>query len=183
MFKREWFEIVDAAPAEAKRIRFWDEAGTEAAPGKDPDWTCGVRVALAPDGIVYIEDVQRVRATSLGVDKLMRQTAELDGLAIPIKSEQEPGSAGKARVADLTRRVLAGFKYDGETSSGGKEVYAGPLASQAEAGNVKLVRGPWNGVFLDEADVFPLPGFHDDQIDAASKAYLAVAGTKARVRW
>ncbi|MBN2005707.1 MAG: hypothetical protein JXA21_20285, partial [Anaerolineae bacterium] len=28
-FKREWFRIVDAAPAEARRVRYWDNAGSE----------------------------------------------------------------------------------------------------------------------------------------------------------
>jgi predicted phage terminase large subunit-like protein len=38
-------------------------------------------------------------------------------------------------------------------------------SAQAEAGNVKLVRGPWNDTFLDEVCSFP-NAQHDDQIDA-----------------
>jgi hypothetical protein len=40
----------------------------------------------------------------------------------------------------------------------------------AEAGNVALVPGPWNGAFLDELSTFP-QGAHDDQVDAASLAF------------
>jgi predicted phage terminase large subunit-like protein len=42
-----------------------------------------------------------------------------------------------------------------------------PVASRAEALNVKLVRGEWISDFLDEATVFP-HGQHDDQIDSVS---------------
>lgn len=181
MFHREWFEIVDAVPAGATLVRFWDEAGTEATAGKDPDWTVGAKVALH-DGTVYIADIARVRATVQGVDRLVRQTAELDGIAVPIRGEQEPGSAGKARVSDIQRRVLAGFDYRAEPSTGSKAVRAAPLASQAEAGNVKLVRGPWNAAFLDEACAFPLVGFHDDQIDAAAGGYQHLASARVEYR-
>jgi len=47
---------------------------------------------------------------------------------------------------------------------------ANPVSSQAEAGNVKLVRGKWINDFLDEAELFPY-GAHDDQVDAVSGAF------------
>ena len=47
------------------------------------------------------------------------------------------------------------------------------LSAQAEAGNVKLLRGPWNEAFLDEVSVFP-NGSHDDQVDALSGAFDAL---------
>ena len=49
-----------------------------------------------------------------------------------------------------------------------------PLSAQAEAGNVKLVRGTWNRDFLDELCTFP-SGTHDDQVDAASAAFNRLA--------
>ncbi len=58
---------------------------------------------------------------------------------------------------------------------GSKEVRANPVASQAEAGNIKLVRGPWNAIFLDETELFPA-GSHDDQVDALSGALADMVG-------
>jgi len=63
-------------------------------------------------------------------------------------------------------------------STGSKEVRANPLSSQAEAGNVKLVRGTWIGDFLDEAESFP-NGSHDDQIDSASLALAELTRTRS----
>jgi predicted phage terminase large subunit-like protein len=48
-----------------------------------------------------------------------------------------------------------------------------PWLAQAEAGNVKLVRGPWCAAWLDEITAFP-GGSHDDQVDSMSGAYAAL---------
>ena len=41
MFDRSWFELVDASPVDAERVRYWDLAATEPKPGKDPAYTSG----------------------------------------------------------------------------------------------------------------------------------------------
>ncbi len=169
-FRREWFEIVDVAPAKCQTVRFWDMAATEPKKGKDPDWTVGCLMGLAPDKTLYVVDIKRVRATPSGNEKLVRQTAELDGKAVAIRMEQEPGSSGVKAIDDYRRRVLMGWDFKGVLSTGSKEVRANPLSSQAEAGNVKLVRGPWIGELLDELEAFP-GGAHDDHVDAASGAF------------
>lgn len=189
-FRREWMPIVDAAPAQATRVRWWDFAATEvnAKKSNDPDYTCGVLLAKANDGLWYVEDVRRARATPASVEALVRQTAELDGRAVAVYVEQEPGSSGK-QVADRYIKLLAGFNIRAVRSTGPKEERAKPFSAQCEAGNVRLVRGAWLGAFLDEAEAFPM-GAHDDQVDAASAAFGqlnigrphsgAVAGTRTQ---
>lgn len=168
-FRREWFEVVDEAPAQATRVRYWDLAATVPKPGKDPDWTSGTKMSEL-DGIFYIEDIKRVRQTPRFVESLIRQTAELDGRSVDVYMEQEPGSAGVNTIDHYRRRVLLGFTFRGNKTTGSKEVRANPLSAAAEAGNVKLVRGPWINDFLDEAEAFP-GGSHDDQVDSASGAF------------
>jgi phage terminase large subunit-like protein len=48
-----------------------------------------------------------------------------------------------------------------------------------------LVEGPWIGDFLQEADVFPTAGVHDDSIDAATGAFgaLALVASSRLVSW
>lgn len=164
MFKRGWFEIVSKIPASVRRIRRWDLAATK----DGGDFTAGVKMAVA-DGIYYIEDVRRFQESAHGVKLNVKQTAMLDGRTVPIWMEQEPGSAGKAVIADYAR-LLDGYSFHGEPSTGSKELRAEPFAAQCEAGNVKLVEGRWNKTFLDELEIFP-NGSHDDQVDAASGAY------------
>ena len=178
-FKREWFEIVDAAPADLRLVRRWDRAATEAKPGKEPDWTCGCLMGLsAATQTIYITDVKRLRGTPGANERLIKQTAELDGRRVAIRMEQEPGSSGVDTIDHYTRKVLMGWDFKGKRSTGSKEERANPLSAQAEAGNVKLVRGAWIGEFLDELEAFP-NGSHDDQVDAASSALSDLVAPKA----
>mgnify|MGYP000040799472 CR=1 FL=1 len=71
---------------------------------------------------------------------------------------------------------LIGFDYLPVPTSGkgDKETRARPFRSQVEAGNVYLVRGPWNEAFLAELEAFP-NAVHDDQVDATSCAFNDLA--------
>lgn len=169
-FKRNWFQIVDDFPADARKIRYWDLAATEPKPGKDPDWTAGALLA-EKDGIYYIMDITRTRSTPKDVEELIRLTAEIDGIEVTIHMEQEGGSAGVNTIDHYRRRVLKGFAFYGDKVSGSKEVRANPVSSAAQAGNVKLVRGTWIHDFLDEIVGFPGQAPHDDQVDAVSGAF------------
>lgn len=183
MFRREWFEIVDVAPKQCRWVRFWDLAGTEVKPGKDPDWTAGALEGMDPHGIAYLADMQRARLTPGEVERLVHTTAEADRSRygdVEIVMEQEPGSSGKAVIDHYRRRVLPGFNFRGIPSTGSKEERAKPFSAYAEGQNVKLVRGAWNHDFLNEAAAFPSPEVHDDQVDAASGAFLRLARPERR---
>jgi predicted phage terminase large subunit-like protein len=170
-FKRHWFEIVEAAPAQVSgRVRFWDLAATEGG----GDWTRGPRLSLSPEGVIYVEDLQSLQGSPHQVEQLVKLTAAVDGYSVKIRGEQEPGSSGKA-LAEHYIRLLRGYDVRFAPSSGDKEVRAAPFAAYAEAGNVKLVNGPWIGAFLDELCEFPR-GAHDDIVDAASAAFGVLAG-------
>ena len=170
LFKRHWFEVVDAIPALAtRRVRAWDLAATE----RGGDATAGVRVSRAPSGIFYVEDVRHERLGPAGVEALITNTASSDGPACTIRLPQDPGAAGKAYVQSLVSK-LARYAVRVVAPTGSKEVRATPMAAQAEAGNIKLLRGAWNEAFLDEMCTFPT-GAHDDQVDAAADAINQLA--------
>lgn len=169
LFKRAWFDVVGAAPAIAYRVRYWDKAGTEDA----GDWSCGVKMARHEDGTFTVENVVRGQWSALERERVIKQTAELDGRDVPVWVEQEPGSGGK-ESAQATIRNLAGWTVRAERVTGDKLTRAQPLAAQCEARNVKLVRGDWNAAYLDELTMFP-NGRHDDQVDATSGAFAKLA--------
>ncbi len=182
-FRREWFEIVEAAPSDCYKVRYWDMAATAPRPGSDPDWTAGCLMGLSKEKVLYILDMKHLRGTPGANETLVKQTAELDGRNVRVCMEQEPGSSGVKVIDDYRRRVLMGWNFQGDKVTGNKEVRANPLASQAQAGNVKLVRGTWINAFLDEAEEFPT-GSHDDMIDAASGALAKLTGVgTAEIRW
>lgn len=164
-----WFpaeKIVPGVPAKmVKMVRYWDKAGTDGA----GCYTAGVLMGVDAQGVYWILDVVRGQWEATKRESIIKQTAELDGRQVVVWVEQEPGSSGK-ESADATIKRLSGFVCKADKVSGDKETRAEPLASQCEAGNVRIKIAPWNRDFIDEASKFP-SGKYKDQIDAASGAF------------
>ncbi len=185
VFNRAWFtteKYLDAVPVCTHYVRFWDKAATEGAGAA----TAGVLLGLFDKGVVII-DVVRGQWSSGRRDTVMLATAEEDrenyGNLIDIWVEQEPGSGGKDSL-EATLRLLAGFKVHGERVTGDKVARALPVASQAEHGNVYIVRAPWNKSLIDEAHNFPDQKLKD-QVDAISGAYNKIKKRRVidRKKW
>ncbi|MGX5719913.1 phage terminase large subunit [Shinella zoogloeoides] len=172
MFQRGDFEIVDAVPAGGQECRAWDFAASKETPGKQPDWTVGLKMKHI-GGIFYIEDVKRDRWSPGDVEKNLKNTATQDGQTVRIRMPQDPGAAGKAD-ANTKIKLLAGYDVKAQPVTGDKATRAKPASAQAEAGNVKLLRGNWNKAFLDEVCSFP-NSQHDDQVDAFADALNELA--------
>lgn len=174
-FKSHYFGIVDAPPADATVVRYWDRAGTEKRANTDPDATVGLRLSRDRQGILYVEDVRKMFESPHRVETAIVTTAQQDGKAVRIGYMQDPGSAGKGEAEQLGRK-LEGYNFKFATATGDKVTRAAPVSSQAEAGNIKLVKAHWNKEFLRVLENFP-DGTHDDEVDALSGAFeLIVAG-------
>ncbi len=175
-FRREWFDVIDSVPADATgALRYWDLASTEPDGSNDPDWTAGAKMARTPGGHYPILDMQHFRGSPHKVEDRIHQTAKIDGHETAIWIEQEPGSSGKFTVSHFIKQ-LAGFTVRGHRPTGDKFVRMNPFASQAEAGNIPLVNGPWVEPFLRELEMIDgASKVHDDQGDASSGAYQKVA--------
>ncbi|MNL80736.1 Terminase-like family protein [compost metagenome] len=66
--------------------------------------------------------------------------------------------------------------------SGDKTTRATPLIAQINAGNVRLLEGgTWQKEFKEELSMFP-GGRHDDQMDAASRAFGELIDNTAPTR-
>ncbi len=162
-FKREWFDLVNAAPATGNKVRYWDRAGTT-----DGDWTVGLLMSKT-DGVYYVEHVARFQKTPMETERGMLSIASQDGPGVQIVFEQDPGQAGLDQAQHMVRQ-LAGYRVKAIPVRKNKELRAEPAVSQAEARNFKLVRGPCNEAFLQELEVFPM-GAHDDQVDTFSGSF------------
>ncbi len=174
MFKRVWFNIVDVAPAGLQWVRGWDLAATVS---ETAAFTCGVKLGRDAHGRFFIGHVVRERQTGAAVRRIIRNTAEADGILVTVDLPQDPGQAGKTQAQDFIA-MLAGFTAFASPESGDKEIRAQPIAAQAEAGNVSVVRGPWNEEFFNEIELFPTGKFKD-QVDALSRAFSRLVGSPA----
>lgn len=185
VYNREWFEIVDGIGQGGIDVRFWDLAATEKAirtttRKSDPDYTATVKLRFFPQiKLCIITDAYQVRTNPANVEKLVFQTAELDkrdamrdGCSYRLRWEIEPGSASRRESARWVK-LLRGYDAKG-VDTGGKDklTRARPCSVQAEAGNVKMLRAPWNNMLLSNLHGFPDLS-HDDLFDATSGAYNA----------
>jgi predicted phage terminase large subunit-like protein len=181
LFERESVIILDnnevpPLTSSARVVRYWDLAATEPTNSyPDPDYTVGT-LMLFDQGIAYVLDVKRFRLKGEKVEQKIAQTAYEDGVTVPIRMEQEPGSSGKALMDQYARYVLPGYDFEAYRSTGDKVTRARPFAAAMANGNVRVVRGPWLTDWLDEFSSFPEACDHDDQVDSAVGAFTYLTG-------
>lgn len=173
-FQRSWCEVVDAVPAGLRRVRGWDLAATPKTESNDPDFTAGTLMGRGSDGTYYVIDHVWDQRGPNGVRSMIKNTASQDGRGVEIHLPQDPAQAGKAQAADMVK-MLTGYTARTATASGDKITRFGPFSAQAEAGNVKVLRGVWNARWFDQLEGFP-EAAHDDDVDSTSEAFNALNG-------
>lgn len=171
MFKWDWFAVVDQAPKDVwVRISGWDKAATAGGGAR----SSRVKMSWGRDDYIYVEHVWKDQVSSAERETKMielgKEDYKLDGPHM-ILHPQDPGSAGldsaRSTNANLATNGLIGFF---EQVTGDKETNAGPFATMAQSGRVRLVRGGWNDEYLDELAAFP-KGRFKDQVDGTSTSY------------
>ncbi len=176
LFQVRRIAVVDEA-IEGPSVRAWDLAAST----DGGDWTVGVLLCRGAGGGSYqVHDVVRLQGGPEQVEAAIKRVAAVDGREVAIGLPQDPGQAGRAQVSYLTRG-LAGFRVTSSVESGAKSTRAMPVASQANAGNLSLLRGSWNRAFLEEQQDFPA-GAKDDQVDALSRAFGLLEDVRAPAR-
>lgn len=169
VFKTAMLPVQDALPMAQQSVRRWDLAATTS---RTADWTVGVKMARLTDGRFAVQDVTRLRGDPAQVEAALLATAAQDGPQTEIILPQDPGQAGVAQARYLVGR-LAGYRVRTVRETGSKTTRAAPFAAQVNAGMVVLQRSHWTQNFLEELAAFPAAS-HDDQVDAAAGAFMAL---------
>lgn len=164
-FKTDNLLVQNGIPSGLRCVRAWDTAASDAK----GDYTAGVLIGVDEVGRFYVLDVQRGQWGTDERNRVVRQTAEIDGPMVGVRGAQDPGSAGKDAALAFVR-LLSGFSVRTEAVSGQKTVRADPFSAQVNSGNVTLIRGDWNRAYIEELRTFPL-GMNDDQVDASADAF------------
>ncbi len=176
MFQREWFPVVDAVPGGwIQSVRFWDRAATKPnEENRDPDWTRGLKLYKYPNNTFVVTDLKSLRDTPGQVETFIKNVASHDSVSTRIVSQQDPGSAGVSEAEHFIR-MLAGYDVHTMMTSKDKLTRAKPVSAQCEAGNIRVLRAPWNDQFFTEVENFP-EGAHDDIVDVLSGAFNELCG-------
>jgi len=172
MFERDWFTIVDQGPGNNvyARIRAHDKAATAGGGAR----SASVLMSWGLDDFLYVEHSTAEQLSSANRDEFMIDIGKEDYRnygPFLIWHPQDPGSAG-LDSAQAFNNLLADNGLIGtyDQVTGSKEINAGPLATKAKGGRVRLVRGAWNDAFLDEYAAFP-KGRFKDRVDSGSSAF------------
>lgn len=178
MFHTDKMEIASPPLKFRRRVRFWDKAGTQG----DGHFTVGALLGEDMDGFFWVLNIVRGQWDASRREREILNTAKSDGFAVTIGIEQEPGSGGK-ESAEASVRRLRGYHVrlvKVGKSDGDKEQRADPLATQVNAGNVRIARGAWNDDYLNELKFFPRSRYKD-QVDASSGAFNLIARPRISV--
>jgi len=179
MFRREWFPVIVTAQGFLHdsivrcRVRTWDRAHTEGA----GDWTVGARWVLTRDGKIVLEDVARAQLAPGRAEELMWRTASQDPRGTTQWIPDDPG-AGTAYADTLLREAIrrgVRMRVCPIAGRGDKITKAKGISAKAWRGEVQIVFGPWNDIWLDEHTSFPDQCQHDDQVDTSSDADIVLA--------
>lgn len=171
IFTPDSMPVFNAIPFGTRFVRGWDLAASD----QEGDWTAGGKIGLMPDGRWIIADMARFQGRPEQVEAGLKNAAARDGVETEISLPQDPGQAGKAQIAHLSKQ-LAGYNVSSSPESGDKITRAEPFASQVNVGNVVILGAPWNDALISEMRLFP-NGKWDDQVDCLSRAFNALSGS------
>jgi predicted phage terminase large subunit-like protein len=175
MFKTDNISIVERPPDPilvTDIIRYWDKAGTQGAGA----YTVGVKMLKTVSGHIYVTDLKRGQWASEEREKIIKQTAEADGVDCKVYVEQEPGSGG-LESADATLKNLSGFSCYKDRPVGDKTLRADPYSVQVNLGMVRMLSAKWNDDYIEELSNFP-NSTYKDQTDASSGCFAKLSNKK-----
>ncbi len=162
MFNRAWFKYTDNPPPNLQWYRYWDLAMTTK---QTSDYTASAKVALDSNGIMYVDGIIRTKSEYPEVKRMIIDTMHSERDVIVGIEEAVSGYAAMQelkRLPELSDITFRGVRVDKD-----KKSRAMPWSARAERGEVKLVYGQWNRMFLDEVASFPTSP-HDDMVDSIS---------------
>lgn len=161
---------IDLVPELESVVRFYDLAVTT---NKTSDYTVGLKMGIDKNENIYILDVWRQRAKAPDALQAIIHNAQIDGRGTRIILEAEKSGISTLDFM-MGEPMLRGFDMSLQPIKGDKLARSGAISTRIANGKVYMVFGDWNDDFLDEVSVFPA-GAHDDQVDALSGAYNALA--------
>lgn len=173
-FPRTSIEILESVPNDVVRlVRGWDLAATSEDEGGDPAYTASCLIGKRRNGKYVVLNVTNNRMKAAEVRKHVRNTAIMDKARykkVRIRMNRDPGQAGKEQAESYLKH-LAGFSVNIERETGSKVDRAEPFASQWQGGNVDIVKGEWNEMYLGQLEAFP-ESKYKDMVDCSSTAFL-----------
>jgi len=180
-FKRHEVELIDFLPKDIDfTVRAWDLAASEPNEANpNPDYTAGIKMGRRKNGNIVIMDVINEQYKAAKVRETILNTAKNDSAYVKISIPQDPGQAGKEQAQSYVK-LLLGFSVKTSLESGDKVTRAEPFAAQWQAGNIEVLRAPWNEMYFSQLEGFPVIA-KKDMVDASSRAFAEIAAKGVQI--
>lgn len=182
-FRADMLRSYDILPPPLRAVRAWDLAATARA---DADFTAGALVVECWDEgadrtAYFVHAIEREQMSAGDVERLILETAALDGARVDVAIEQEQGAGGKLFIGRLRDGAPSGVSVRGMRPSGSKEERARITAGLLQDGRLFVNAGMPQGkrrALEGELRRFGSAGAaHDDIVDALTYALIYLTST------
>lgn len=161
IFKKDWFEVIDWQPEYAGLK--WDFVADTAYTKDEMNDPSGYLSYTKYHNDFIIRFAQTDYLEFPELCKAIQTFAQAHGYSHRSMIEIEPKASGKSLHQTLKRTTGLNVK-EGKPPAKDKVARANDSAPTVEAGRVKLIRGHWNGPFVEQICTFP-NAQHDEFVD------------------
>lgn len=175
VFPKDRLKLIPTRPIKLRAIvRYWDKAASEK---KGSDWSVGTLMGLYDDSFApVVLNVVRGQWATSERERMIAQTAALDGKGVPIVIEQEPGSGGLDSAFMTITQTVPGYNVTPDRPGVDLEIRSRPFANQWQVGNVAaVIDHEWTQAWINEHhnyDGKPSTATRkDDQVASSAGAY------------
>lgn len=162
ILKTKWFDIIDWLPEYHNLI--WNTVIDSAYTADKKNDESGFLVWAEHNNNILVRHAQGVYLEFPQLVKETKTYPSLHGYTNKSKIEVEPKASGKSLVQQVSHDTKLNI-LEGETPIKDKVGRANDISPKCEAKRVKLIRGEWNEVLLDEIRMFPKGGTQDGLVD------------------
>lgn len=168
LFKRKWFDIVDAemvvrSITENPIHFFVDTAYTEDETEKnDPS---GILAVFFKDNYIYVVNFIEVWMEFPDFIRFLKEYVMVNGYTSHSGIFVEPKASGKSVVQQMKEvSQLNVMEIEGEYLRDDKVTRANGISPIAQARRFKVIKGPWNDAYITQLTSFP-KATHDEAVD------------------
>jgi len=162
LFHREWFEIVDTLPAGSAFIVKIISLDTAFKAKEESDFSCGLVVYQTVNAFYIIDCIN----DKFEFPDLIRESKRLYEQYRPDAMLVEDRASGQSLIQVL--KVETAYPVRAISPDKDKYTRACAITPVCESMKVKLLRGAWNEMFIDQLESFPSGS--DDIVDSLSQA-------------
>jgi predicted phage terminase large subunit-like protein len=162
IIRGDWFPVVHESTLPGSIVwDMWIDAAYTKSTKNDPT---GIMIAGKHENRLFIKTFIEAYMEMPELLTTVQTLAQANGINALSRVFVEPKASGKSLVQMLKNTGLNMIEITGDLVNQGKEARIHTAAPSSQAGNIALIEGKWNGVFVHQLEGFP-GAKHDEAVD------------------